>query len=117
MAVLAADTPVWLTTLILCGRGLAIGFTSQPLVLSLLGGLAPERIPDGNTLFSVAQRLAGSFGIALLSTFFAARSAATGSPLTGLHQSVLVLVAVALAGAVAAAWLRPAAIRDPAPAP
>ncbi|WP_432930628.1 DHA2 family efflux MFS transporter permease subunit [Microbispora sp. CA-135349] len=106
MALFTPDTPVWLTTLVLCGRGLAIGFTSQPLVVSLLGGLAPERVPDGNTLFSVAQRLAGSFGIALLVTFFTARGAATGSPLTGFRETVVLLSAVALLGAMAATGLR-----------
>lgn len=106
MALLTDDTPVWLTTLLLCGRGLAIGFTSQPLVVSLLGGLAPERIPDGNTLFSVAQRLAGSFGIALLVTFFTARGAATGSPLTGFRETVLVLAGAALLGTLGAIRLR-----------
>ncbi|WP_182907909.1 DHA2 family efflux MFS transporter permease subunit [Microbispora sp. H13382] len=116
MALFAADTPVWFTMLVLCGRGLAIGFTSQPLVLSLLGGLAPERIPDGNSLFSVAQRLAGSFGIALLATYFAARSEASGSPLTALHETVGILAAVALLGAIAACWLRNASVSTMSPA-
>ncbi|MFC4121916.1 DHA2 family efflux MFS transporter permease subunit [Nonomuraea zeae] len=105
MALLSADTPVWVTTLVLCGRGAAIGLTSQPLVLALLGGLPQDRIPDGNTLFSVVQRLAGSFGIALLATLFATRSTATGSALTGFHQAVLVLGGVALLGAAAALLL------------
>ncbi|MBB2742870.1 UNVERIFIED_ORG: EmrB/QacA subfamily drug resistance transporter [Microbispora rosea subsp. rosea] len=106
MALFTPDTPVWLTTLVLCGRGLAIGFTSQPLVLSLLGGLAPERVPDANALFSVAQRLAGSFGIALLVTFFTTRGAATGSPLTGFRETALVLAATALLGTLGATGLR-----------
>ncbi|MEW9552792.1 DHA2 family efflux MFS transporter permease subunit [Nonomuraea sp. NPDC050783] len=114
MAALTAGAPIWLTTLVLCGRGLAVGLTSQPLVLALLGGLAPERVPDGNTLFSVAQRLAGSFGIALLTTFFAARGTATGSALTAFHETVLVLAAVAALGAFCAVWLRRA---GPAPGP
>jgi predicted MFS family arabinose efflux permease len=113
MVALDAATPVWITTLLLCGRGMAIGLTAQPLVLSLLGGLAPERAPDGNTLFSVAQRLAGSFGIALLATYFAARTAASGSALTALHESVLILAVVALFGALAAGRL---VTREPASA-
>jgi hypothetical protein len=71
-------------------------------VLSLLGGLAPARVPDANTLFSVAQRLAGSFGIALLATLFASQGAAS---LAGLREAVAVLVVAALAGAVGALWL------------
>ncbi|TLP57767.1 DHA2 family efflux MFS transporter permease subunit [Microbispora triticiradicis] len=113
MALLSAGTPVWLTTLLLCGRGLAIGFTSQPLVVSLLGGLPPVRVPDANTLFSVVQRLAGSFGIALLVTLLTTRGAATGSALTGFRETMLVLAATALLGALGAASLRRPAERSP----
>ncbi|WP_182898917.1 hypothetical protein [Microbispora sp. H10830] len=63
-------------------------------------------LPDANTLFSVAQRLAGSFGIALLVTFFTTRGAATGSPLTGFRETALVLAATALLGTLGATGLR-----------
>jgi hypothetical protein len=66
-------TPAWMTALILSGRGVAIGLTIQPLLLGMIGGLSPEEVPDGNTLFNVAERLGGSIGISLLATFFAAR--------------------------------------------
>ncbi len=66
-------TPAWVTALILSGRGLALGLTLQPLLTSLIGSLPPEQVPDGNTLFNVAQRLGGSIGIPLLATFFAVR--------------------------------------------
>jgi predicted MFS family arabinose efflux permease len=55
-------TPAWVTALILSGRGLALGLTLQPLLNTLMGSLPPEQIPDGNTLFNVAQRLGGSIG-------------------------------------------------------
>ena len=38
--------------------------------------LAPVEVPDGSTLFNVAQRLGASVGIALLSTFFIVREQA-----------------------------------------
>jgi MFS family permease len=66
-------TPVWITALILSGRGLALGLVIQPLLNTLMGSLPPDLIPDGNTLFNVAQRLGGSIGIPLLATFFALR--------------------------------------------
>jgi EmrB/QacA subfamily drug resistance transporter len=66
-------TPVWITALILSGRGLALGLTIQPLLNTMMGSLPPDQIPDGNTLFNVAQRLGGSIGIPLLATFFAVR--------------------------------------------
>lgn len=58
-------------------------------------------MPDANTLFSMAERLSGSFGIALLATLYASRAAATGSLVTALHDCVL--VPAAAVGAVAAA--------------
>ena len=103
MLLLTAATPLWVTTALLCGRGLALGLTVQPLVMALLDGLGPRLMPDANTLFSMAERLSGSFGIALLATLYASRAAATGSPVTALHDCVLVLAVAAAVGAVAAA--------------
>jgi predicted MFS family arabinose efflux permease len=103
MLLLTAATPLWVTTALLCGRGLALGLTVQPLVMALLEGLGPRLMPDANTLFSMAERLSGSFGIALLATLYASRAAATGSPVTALHNCVLVLAVAAAVGAVAAA--------------
>jgi hypothetical protein len=60
----------------LSGRGLALGLVIQPLLITIMGSLSPEQIPDGNTLFNVAQRLGGSIGIPLLATFFAVRERA-----------------------------------------
>src|SRR5262249_60983310 len=96
---LTASAPVWVTPVLLCGRGLALGLTVQPLVMALLDGLGPRLMPDANTLFSMAERLSGSFGIALLATLYASRAAATGSPVTALHDCVLVLAAAAAGGA------------------
>jgi EmrB/QacA subfamily drug resistance transporter len=96
-------TPLWVTTALLCGRGVALGLTIQPLVMALLGGLPASAMPDANTLFNMAERLSGSFGIALLATFYASRAAATGDPVAALHDCALVLTVAAAVGAVAAA--------------
>jgi hypothetical protein len=103
MLLLTAATPLWVTTALLCRRGFALGLTVQPLVMALLDGLGARLAPDANTLFSMAERLSGSFGIALLATLYASRAAATGSQVTALHDCVLVLAAAATVGAVAAA--------------
>jgi EmrB/QacA subfamily drug resistance transporter len=66
-------TPAWVIALILSGRGLTYGLITQPLLLGMIGSLAPEELADGNTLFNVAQRLGGSIGISLLITFFSLR--------------------------------------------
>ena len=81
-------------------------------------------MPDANTLFNIAERLSGSFGIALLATFYSARIQLTGSAVTALHDCALLLAAVSAGGALAALTLRgrtprlePAPGPDPGPAP
>jgi EmrB/QacA subfamily drug resistance transporter len=84
------STPAWVTALILSGRALALGLTIQPLLLGMIGNLSAEEVPDGNTLFNVAERLGGSIGISLLATFFAARESARLSSVLsalGVHVS------------------------------
>jgi predicted MFS family arabinose efflux permease len=83
-----SNTPAWLTAIILSGRGLALGLTIQPLLNTMLRSLSREEMPDGNTLFNVAERLGGSVGIPLVATFFTVReSARIGDVLNafGLH--------------------------------
>jgi EmrB/QacA subfamily drug resistance transporter len=137
---LTLTTPAWLTALLLSGRGLAVGLVIQPLLMAMLAGLTPPEVPDGNTLFNVAERLGGSIGIALLITFFTSRLtvhinavlAHTGIPasqlhlgagtvsnvppaiaaqlgqaaVTGFHDTVWMLVALAALGCLAALLLR-----------
>jgi EmrB/QacA subfamily drug resistance transporter len=73
MLLIGVATPAWLTALILCGRGLALGLVTTPLLVGVMGSLPQSEVADGSTVFNVAQRLAGSFGIGLLATFFAIR--------------------------------------------
>lgn len=68
-----AGTPGWVTGLLLCGRGLAFGLVTQPLLVTMMGRLSGPDVADGSTLFNVVQRVAGSFGIGLLATLFAQR--------------------------------------------
>jgi hypothetical protein len=106
LLLLTASTPLWLTAALLCGRGLALGLTIQPLVMALLADLDAARMPDANTLFNIAERLSGSFGIALLATLYATRTNVTGSPVTALHDCALALTALCAARALAALSLR-----------
>jgi EmrB/QacA subfamily drug resistance transporter len=106
LLLLGPATPLWVTTVLLCGRGAALGLTVQPLVMALIDGspaLPASAMPDANTLFNMAERLSGSFGIALLATLYASRAAATGDPVAALHDCALVLTVAAAVGAVAAA--------------
>ena len=106
----------------------------------MLAGLTPPEVPDGNTLFNVAERLGGSIGIALLTTFFTSRitvhvngvlahfgipvgslqldagTVANVSPaiaaqlgqaaIAGFHDTIWMLVALAVLGCLAALLLR-----------
>jgi len=92
------DTPLWITTLILAGRGLGLGLVIQPLLTGLLDGLSQAELADANTLFNVGQRLGGSVGVSLLATYFSLRATARGSALAGFHDTIAIAVGV---GAVA----------------
>ena len=112
LLLLTATTPLWVTTTLLCGRGVALGLTIQPLVMAFLAGTRETEMPDANTLFNMAERLSGSFGIALLATLYASRAAATGSALTAFRDCALVLTVAAAVGAIAAACNHGMSVND-----
>jgi EmrB/QacA subfamily drug resistance transporter len=112
LLLLTPTTSVWVTTGLLCGRGVALGLTIQPLVMGFIAGLGAPRMPDANTLFNMAERLSGSFGIALLATLYASRAAATGSALTAFRDCAFVLTVAAAVGAVAAACNHGMSVND-----
>jgi len=88
MLLVQVRTPGWETALILCGRGLAFGLITQPLLVSMLGSLSQAESADASTLFNVIQRLGGSFGIGLLASMFAVRSTSrVQDALRGLQDS------------------------------
>ncbi|MFL6143538.1 MAG: DHA2 family efflux MFS transporter permease subunit [Labedaea sp.] len=110
LLLLDAATPLWVTALLLCGRAAAIGFGITPLLFAMLNPLSDAELADGNTVFSIAQRLGGSIGVGVLASLFATRAAA-GDPVAAFHQTGLVLTG--LAGVAALASLRLAAVRQP----
>jgi EmrB/QacA subfamily drug resistance transporter len=119
MLLIDAGTPGWLTALVLCGRGLAFGLATQPLLVTMMRRLRGPDVADGSTLFNVVQRVAGSFGIGLLATLFAQRvqervaAAAVRTPaglrdaaVAGFHDVVWALVAVSALGVLVALLVR-----------
>ncbi len=112
LLLLTPTTPLWVITGLLCGRGVALGLAIQPLVMAFLAGVDRARMPDANTLFNIAERLSGSFGIALLATLYASRAAATGDPVTAFRGCALVLAVAAAVGAVAAACNHGVSVND-----
>jgi EmrB/QacA subfamily drug resistance transporter len=117
LLLITARTPLGVTAVLLCGRGLALGLIVPPLFGALLADLDPRSAADANTLVNVVERISGAFGVALLVTFFQLRSAATGSGVTALHESAMLLAGVAAAGALVALGLPPGAGRAARAAP
>ncbi|MGO8727460.1 MAG: DHA2 family efflux MFS transporter permease subunit, partial [Streptosporangiaceae bacterium] len=99
-----AATPLWLIALILACRSVSVGLVINPLLQALTQPLRPDQLGDANTLFNTWQRIAGSFGIGLVATLYATQ-ARTEGPVAALHAAGLVLVAIALAGALGALLL------------
>jgi len=101
LLLITAATPLWLIAAILAGRSVAIGLVITPLLQALVQPLRPDQLGDANTLFNTWQRIAGSFGIALVAALYATRARTLG-PVAALHTAGLVLVAIAVAGALGA---------------
>ena len=78
----------------------------NPLLQALVRPLRPDQLGDANTLFNTWQLIAGSFGIGLVAALYATQ-ARTRGPVAALHSAGLVLVAITLAGALAALVLPP----------
>jgi MFS family permease len=82
---------------VLVGARIVQGLVAAPLVQPL----RPDQLGDANTLFNTWQRIAGSFGIGLVAALYATRARTLG-PVAALHPAGLVLVMIAVAGALGA---------------
>ena len=99
-----AATPLWVIALILTCRSVSVGLVINPLLQALIRPLRPDQLGDANTLFNTWQRIAGSFGIGLIADLYATQARTLG-PVAALHAVGLVLVVIALAGALGALGL------------
>ncbi|WP_218007236.1 DHA2 family efflux MFS transporter permease subunit [Microtetraspora fusca] len=101
---LDARTPLWVTSALLTARAAGIGIVVTPLLGVLLQPLGADRIADGTTVFTIAQRLGGALGVGVLSSLLAARTATAG-PVGAFHQVGVVLAVLAAVSALPAARL------------
>jgi EmrB/QacA subfamily drug resistance transporter len=101
LLLVTAATPLWLIALILACRSVSVGLVINPLLQALTQPLEPDQLGDANTLFNTWQRIAGSFGIGLIAALYASQARTHGA-VAALHTAGLVLVAIALAGALGA---------------
>jgi EmrB/QacA subfamily drug resistance transporter len=104
---LQPSTPLWAVAAILSGRALAVGLVTTPLLVALLAPLTEDQLADGNTLFSIAQRIGGSVGVALLAALVAG-AATQAAAIDRFHQAGAVLSALAAVAALGALFLRSA---------
>jgi EmrB/QacA subfamily drug resistance transporter len=101
LLLITAATPLWLIAVILAGRSVAVGLVINPLLQALVQPLRPDQLGDASTLFTTWQRIAASFGIGLVAALYT-RQARSAGPVAALHTAGLVLVAIALVGALGA---------------
>jgi hypothetical protein len=80
LGIIAIDgrTPLWVIAAILAVRAVSIGLVINPLLMALTAPLPPERMADAPTLFNLAQRIAGSFGIGLIAALYANLARSSG---------------------------------------
>jgi EmrB/QacA subfamily drug resistance transporter len=104
LLLITATTSLWLIAVILACRSVSIGLVINPLLQALIAPLRPDQLGDANTLFNIWQRIAASFGIGLIAALYTAQTHARG-PVPALHTAGLVLVAIAVAGALGAVAL------------
>lgn len=102
---LQLSTPLWVVATILSGRALAVGLVTTPLLMALLAPLAEHQLADGNTLFSIAQRVGGSVGVSLLAATVAGASTPAAA-VDRFHLAGAVLIALAVLAAVGSLSLR-----------
>ena len=75
-----------------------------PLLVATLAPLAENQLADGNTLFSIVQRVGGSIGVGLLGSTIAGATTLDGA-IAQFHKAGAALVVVALVAAVAGTFL------------
>jgi MFS family permease len=101
LLIIGAHTSLWAIAAILACRAVSIGLIISPLLQALTDPLQPEQLGDANTLFNAWQRVAGSFGIGLVASLYAAQTRLHG-PVAALHVVGVVIAALCLAGLLTA---------------
>ena len=100
LLVIGARTPLALTALLRAVRSASIGLVISPLLAVLTERLSHRRLSDASTLFSIAQRVAGSLGVGLIAAVFAQQSAAHGA-VRALHVVAVIIACIAAMGLLA----------------
>jgi EmrB/QacA subfamily drug resistance transporter len=99
------DTPLWVISIALCGRAVAIGLVTAPLLVAMLAPLPENELADGNTLFNITQRLGGSIGVSILGSIVGAAGLTLAQTIDRFHYVGAGMIALAVLSGLLALFL------------
>ncbi len=68
LSYITADSPYWWLQIAIILRGLALGLVGQPLILSTLSEIRPQKLTQASSLSTVVRAVSSSLGVAVLAT-------------------------------------------------
>jgi len=68
LSFITADSPYWWLQIAIILRGLALGLVGQPLILSALSEIRPQKLTQASSLSTVVRAVSSSLGVAVLAT-------------------------------------------------
>ena len=68
LSFITADSPYWWLQIMIILRGLALGLVGQPLILSALAEIRPQKLTQASSLSTVVRAVSSSLGVAVLAT-------------------------------------------------
>jgi EmrB/QacA subfamily drug resistance transporter len=68
LSFITANSPYWWLQTMIILRGLALGLVGQPLILSALSEIRPQKLTQASSLSTVVRAVSSSLGVAVLAT-------------------------------------------------
>ena len=68
LSYITADSPYWWLQIAIILRGLPLGLVGQPLILSALSEIRPQKLTQASSLSTVVRAVSSSLGVAVLAT-------------------------------------------------
>jgi EmrB/QacA subfamily drug resistance transporter len=113
------DSSLWIVRALMLGRGMGMAFAFIPLQAATFATISPENTGRASSLFSTQRQVGAAVGVALLATILASRTTALvadalpngelaviDAQVTAFHQAMFASALLALAGVVAALFVR-----------
>ena len=113
------DSSLWIVRALMLGRGMGMAFAFIPLQAATFATISPADTGRASSLFSTQRQVGAAVGVALLATILASRTTALvanalpsgelavlDARVTAFHQAMFASALLALAGVVAALFVR-----------